>query len=574
MKRPFSLSFFFYSCFLCSCLVLPVFAQPPQTNPSGDAYKATLDHLQSLITMPMPEWRSHADVPHPEDAGLNDADWQTVKVHEEWETGPRVVRRWIEVPDKIDGYSTDGARVDLNLVIRSSDALILTVFSNGGIVYRGDEDMEEPIPLTQSARAGEKFLVAVRIDCSNAKTGIFESELTIRPPSNRPDPSRIRMEMLSAQPVIGAYEDGKAERQQQLDAAVTAIDFSPLEHGDQAGFDRSLNDAQAKLALLKPYLQQFKIHAVGNSHIDMAWLWPWTETVEVVRNTFQSVLDLMREYPDFTFTMSSARTYEWIEEKYPDMFKQIAERVREGRWEVIGGMWVEPDLNMPDGESLTRQVLVGKRYFQSRFGVDVKIGWNPDSFGYNWQLPQIYKKSGMDYFVTQKLLWAHEFTTFPYKLFWWQAPDGSRLLTYFPRDYAGGIEGPGMAKDLSVSGPTARPKSAPVFEAEICDFPREPDRAARSARVRAAHGIGRIKRSYSPWHLYIRNDDNCVAIGLWIDARRDTRSPDRCLDREQLVEPRFPDAFNDRAGRGRLLCGADSSVARRDVGSYAHSTYG
>ena len=105
---------------------------------------------------------------------------------------------------------------------------------------------------------------------------------------------------------------------------------------------------------------------------------------------------------------------------------------------------------MPDGESLTRQILVGKRYFQSRFGVDVKIGWNPDSFGYNWQLPQIYKKSGMDYFVTQKLLWAHEFTTFPYKLFWWQAPDGSRLLTYFPRDYAGGIEGPGMAKDLSV----------------------------------------------------------------------------------------------------------------------------
>ncbi len=215
-----------------------------------------------------------------------------------------------------------------------------------------------------------------------------------------------------------------------------------------------MSDAQAKLAVLKPWLQQFKIHAVGNSHIDMAWLWPWTETVEVVRNTFQSVLDLMREYPDFTFTMSSARTYEWIEEKYPEMFKQISERVREGRWEVIGGMWVEPDLNMPDGESLTRQILVGKRYFQGHFGVDVKIGWNPDSFGYNAQGPQIYKKSGMDYFVARKLLWAHEFTTFPYKLFWWQAPDGSRLLTYFPHDYAGGIEGPGMAKDLSVWAPS------------------------------------------------------------------------------------------------------------------------
>jgi alpha-mannosidase len=113
-------------------------------------------------------------------------------------------------------------------------------------------------------------------------------------------------------------------------------------------------------------------------------------------------------------------------------------------------MWVEPDLNMPDGESLVRQILVGKRYFQKNFGIDVKIGWNPDSFGYNYQLPQIYKRSGMDYFVTQKLLWAHEFTTFPYKLFWWRAPDGSRLLTYFPHDYAGGIEAVALATDLSI----------------------------------------------------------------------------------------------------------------------------
>jgi alpha-mannosidase len=135
--------------------------------------------------------------------------------------------------------------------------------------------------------------------------------------------------------------------------------------------------------------------------------------------------------------------------------------VKEGRWEIIGGMWVEPDLNMPDGESLVRQILVGKRYFQKNFGVDVKIGWNPDSFGYNYQLPQIYKKSGMDYFVTQKLLWAHEFTTFPYKLFYWQAPDGSRLLTYFPHDYAGGIDAEPLATDLSIWMPSIYGKKLP-----------------------------------------------------------------------------------------------------------------
>ena len=107
-------------------------------------------------------------------------------------------------------------------------------------------------------------------------------------------------------------------------------------------------------------------------------------------------------------------------------------------------MWVEPDLNMPDGESQVRQLLVGKRYFQSRFGVDVRIGWNPDSFGYNWQLPQIYKRSGVDYFVTQKMAW-NDTNQLPLKLFWWQAPDGSRVLTYFPHNYVNEIDPIDMA---------------------------------------------------------------------------------------------------------------------------------
>ena len=97
-------------------------------------------------------------------------------------------------------------------------------------------------------------------------------------------------------------------------------------------------------------------------------------------------------------------------------------------------MWVEPDLNMPDGESLVRQLLVGKRWYKQAYGVDVRIGWNPDSFGYTWQLPQIYKKSGIDYFVTQKMTW-NDTNQLPFKLFWWESPDGSKVLTYFPHDY-------------------------------------------------------------------------------------------------------------------------------------------
>ncbi len=458
---------------LCLILLFAAFASS-QTSAVPDPYKVTLDRLEMLTRQREAEWRFHADVPHPEDPGLNDSDWGTLTVknvsgpggghanEEDW-TGTRVFRRWITIPEKINGYATQGSRVSIDLRFGSPKGLIITVFSNGAILYRGSDDDILPMLLTDNAQPGQRFLIAARVvGAEEAQSEFFHSELTIQPPESRPHPAFLQMELLSARPIIAAYEEGKAERQQELDAALKAIDFTPLDKGDQTGFDASLKQAQAKLEVLKPWMQQFNIRIVGNSHIDMAWLWPWTETVEVVRNTFQSVLDLMREYPDFKFTMSSARTYEWMQEKYPDLFQQIEKRVKEGRWEIIGGMWVEPDLNMPDGESLVRQILVGKRYFEKNFGVDVKIGWNPDSFGYNYQLPQIYKKSGMDYFVTQKLLWAHEFTTFPYKLFWWQAPDGSKLLTYFPHDYAGGIDAEPLATDLSIWMPSIYGKTIPT----------------------------------------------------------------------------------------------------------------
>ncbi len=444
-----------------------------QATTTSDPYKQTLDRLQSLSSQAEAEWRFHADIPHPEDPGLSDSDWKSLTVknlsqpggingdEEHW-TGTRVFRRWVQIPERINGYPTQGSRVLLDLRFGSPSGLVITVFSNGGILYRGSDDDILPVVLTSNAQPGQKFLIAARVVAGDGvQCEFFHSELTIDAPRTRPDPALLRLEILSARPIIAAYEEGKAERQQQLDAAVKEIDFSRFDRGDQDGFDASLKAAHAKLEVLKPWLQQFNVRIVGNSHIDMAWLWPWTETVEVVRNTFQSVLDLMREYPDFKFTMSSARTYEWMQEKYPDIFRQIEQRVKEGRWEIIGGMWVEPDLNMPDGESLVRQILVGKHYFQKNFGVDVKIGWNPDSFGYNYQLPQIYKKSGMDYFVTQKLLWAHEFTTFPYKLFYWQAPDGSRLLTYFPHDYAGGIDAEPLATDVSIWMPSIYGKKLP-----------------------------------------------------------------------------------------------------------------
>ncbi len=438
---------------LLPLLLVSVLALTQQTPSAPEPYKGVLDRLQAITVMPVQEWRWHTDVPHPEDPNLNDSSWEVMPFNKIYKDGPRVLRQTIAVPDKLQGYDLRGARLELDWHATSDESMEVTIFSNGSLIFRGTEEQQQPVLLTESAQPGQKFVLAVRVNSApGIGTRVYRSQILETPPAARPDPGVLRLEVLSARPMVAAFAEGKAEHQQVLDAAVKAIDISALDRGDQQGFDNSLRTAHSTLEKLNPWLKGFTIRAAGNSHIDMAWLWPWTETVEVVRNTFQSALDLMREYPDVTFTMSSARAYSWMEDKYPQLFKEIQQRVKEGRWEVIGGMWVEPDLNLPDGESLTRQILIGKRYFQQKFGVDIKIGYNPDSFGYNWQLPQIYKRSGMDYFVTQKIYW-NDTTKFPYKLFWWEAPDGSRLLTYFPHDYANRIEPPRMAEDLSVYSP-------------------------------------------------------------------------------------------------------------------------
>jgi alpha-mannosidase len=168
---------------------------------------------------------------------------------------------------------------------------------------------------------------------------------------------------------------------------------------------------------------------VGHSHLDAAWLWSFDETKRVFRDTCETVLELMEKHQHFCFCQSSAQYYKWLEERYPETFKKVKKKVEEGRWEIVGGTWVEPDGNLPSGESLVRQFLLGKRYFAEKFGVDVKIAWFPDSFGYAWTLPQIMKKAGVEFFLTQKMLW-NDTTVFPYYFFNWKAPDGSFVLAH------------------------------------------------------------------------------------------------------------------------------------------------
>lgn len=171
-----------------------------------------------------------------------------------------------------------------------------------------------------------------------------------------------------------------------------------------------------------------KLFMIGNAHIDPVWLWQWQEGFHETLATFRSALDRMKEYPDFVFIASSAALYEWVEQSDPEMFAEIRQRVAEGRWKVVGGWWIEPDCNIPSGESFVRQGLYGQRFFKDKLGVTATVGYNVDSFGHNGMLPQILKKSGMPYYIFMRPS-PHE-KGLPGRLFWWEADDGSRVLAF------------------------------------------------------------------------------------------------------------------------------------------------
>jgi len=198
------------------------------------------------------------------------------------------------------------------------------------------------------------------------------------------------------------------------------------------------------------------VFLLSHAHIDLSWLWTKEETIhQICPNTFNSVLNLMDKYPFLIYVQSAAQIYVWMEKYYPKLFEKIRDAVEKGRWEIVGGSWDEHNANILCGESLVRQYLYGKRYFMEKFGVDVKVAWLPDTFGFCWTLPQIYRKCGIKYFLTHKLKWQIERMKppipFPYHVFWWQAPDGSKILAYHTvGGYGGGIDGNRILSQLKV----------------------------------------------------------------------------------------------------------------------------
>jgi len=306
----------------------------------------------------------------------------------------------------------------------------------GGVPIQGLDRNHRDIRLVEQAREGEAFELLVE-SVSQADVVEFRGQQRLE---------RAELGALVSE-VWNLYHDllvltdlarqlpADSTRQSRILYEVNrALDRFDYDSSDPKGLDCA---AKACREILRPL---FECHAspsaqrfacIGHAHIDVLWLWPWRETVRKCSRTFSTALKLMAEYPEYLFAQSQPQLYEMTRTHHPALYEKIRQRVAAGQWKPTGAMWVEPDCNLTSGESLVRQIMLGKEFFQREFGIVVGEAWLPDTFGFCASLPQILKQSGINYFMTQKLNWGSP-VEFPYDTFWWEGIDGSRVFGHMP----------------------------------------------------------------------------------------------------------------------------------------------
>ncbi len=368
------------------------------------------------------------------------SNWQPVqlndKEHIAWTGGKKalwLVQRLV-VPQDLQGYPLAGLSLRLALVWWADSA---EIYVNGELVLEGDLfDCSPRVLISQGVKPGEEFIVALRLVSPGHCDGALVRSLLVYESTvdNNPDPGFVADELAVLQLYLEKFAPEKLD---VLAAMVQEVTNRRGLEDSEEELVRSFLSLRQNLIqsdILAPLFKggwgdkKSKIFLLGHAHLDLAWLWPVSETWNAAQNTFESVLKLQEDFPELIFCHSTPALYAWIEEHRPDLFRAIQAQVAAGRWEVIGGMWVEPELNIIAGESIVRQLLYGQRYIQEKFGKLSTVVWVPDSFGFCATLPQFFANAGIEYFVTQKLRW-NDTTKFDYGAFWWRSPDGCEVFS-------------------------------------------------------------------------------------------------------------------------------------------------
>lgn len=280
-------------------------------------------------------------------------------------------------------------------------------------------------------KAGDSYEIAVL-----AYSGMVEGDLVIHTYLIAVDDRVQKLYYDLLIPLQSAYVLKKADEENYrrvLQSMAPALDALDLRDAYSEKFYSSIEKAEQilKEAFYSEERECPTVSAIGHTHIDIAWLWTVEQTREKVLRSFSTVLRLMEQYPDYKFMSSQPILYQFVKEQEPEMYEKIKERIREGRWEVDGAMWLEADCNLTGGESLVRQIIKGHRFFLEEFGKESKSLWLPDVFGYSAALPQILKKSGIPYFMTTKIAW-NQYDQLPNDTFIWKGIDGSEVFAFMP----------------------------------------------------------------------------------------------------------------------------------------------
>ncbi|NES97269.1 MAG: alpha-mannosidase, partial [Desertifilum sp. SIO1I2] len=406
---------------------------------------ATIEQLRQLSQVNVQaRWQAYLGnlPPQAATAAATWSNWKSLPLntrnHIAWPKGSQVL--WLGqrllVPPALQGYPVSGLMLRLGLTWWSE---FTQVYVNGQLVQEGDLfDSSTRILLSRGVSAGECFDVALRLVSPGHDDGaLVRSQCLYESPTGI-DPGFVADELT----VLFQYLQTFAP--EQLPQFSDVLDrLSLARTRDRAEFLQALQNLRQTLIQANWNIGENgklpDLALLGHAHLDLAWLWPVAETWDAALRTFNSVIKLQKEFPKLTFCHSTPALYDWIEQHRPDLFETIQSLIQAGNWEVVGGLWVEPELNTLSGESLARQILYGQHYCLTKFGQVSKIAWLPDSFGFCWQLPQLLKLGQIEYFVTQKLRW-NDTTLFPHQVFWWRSPEGSQILSLMSAPIGEGID--------------------------------------------------------------------------------------------------------------------------------------
>lgn len=399
-----------------------------------------LKKLQVKQSFPVKDWKyKEGNYVHPEDAEASGAEWEDFDAKTMHWYGPDRhywFRAVYTVPQELDGKRMwMHVRTQIDEWDDAKNPQFL-LFVNG-IATQGIDMNHKEVFLREKAVAGEEIVLELQ-----AYTGILHNEFKLFVDMEERDALVTKLyydlwvplsAMLTKSGVPARMDADDKTRMDILEVLNSTVNYLDLRTPYSDKFYATLQEASDYIdkALYSDMAGYKDVIAtcIGHTHIDVAWWWTVEQTREKTGRSFATVLKLMEEYPNYKFMSSQPQLYYFLKERYPELYAKVRERVAEGRWEPEGGMWVEADTNLTSGESLVRQFMHGKRFFKEEFGVDNRILWLPDVFGYTGALPQIMKKCGIDYFMTTKLAW-NQFNKVPYDTMRWRGIDGTEVLTH------------------------------------------------------------------------------------------------------------------------------------------------